>query len=255
MSHLNTTLQTLVVQLRDISGTVTQQKLHNRVFDAYEAKSLAFEVITAQQLSVMQQYGGRIPHLHPVGQPRLVDSWTELVQMHKPENTYQLLARRARNNGAYAVLKAICASAGSPFSMEHCMEPSDLKLVFKAAQDFEMRTEFNLKSPVKVPQTIFFDGILKAPNASALQFFHSSLTTAHVNNLCGSHQFLCLFAKMQSDGDRHRQLRDDYKALLSQPTHLFLGTNSTPGREVVNYAKSKNVFIYARKGDDFQYIV
>lgn len=255
MALLNTTLQTLVVKLRDASGNVAQQKLHNRVFDAYEAKALAFEVITPPQVSVMQQFGGRIPHLHPVGQPKLVDSWTELVQNHKPEYQYQLLARKARSNGAYAVLKAICGSAGSPFSMEHCLDPCDIKLVFKSAQDAEMRTEFNVKNPMKVPNTIFFDGAMRCPTASALLFFHPSLTTANVNNLCGIQQFLEQFAKMPSEGDRHRQLRDEYKAIFAVPTHRFLGTSTMPGRELLNYAKSKNVFIYAKKDGDYQYIV
>ncbi|KPI87104.1 hypothetical protein ABL78_3816 [Leptomonas seymouri] len=255
MSLLNTTLQTLVVRLRDISGNVTQQKLHNRVFDAYEAKSLAFEVITPAQQAVMQQFGGRIPQLHPVGQPLLVDSWTELVQLHKPENHYQLMPRKARSNSAYGVLKAICWSAGSPFTMDQCLEPADYKLVFKAAQDFELRSEYNTKNTDKVPQQIFFDGLIQAPTASALLIFQNSLTPAHVNTLAGTHQFLTSFVKLPDDGDRHRQLKANYKALISNPTHLFLGTNSTPGRELLNYAKSKNIFVYAKRGPVYQYVV
>lgn len=254
MSLLNTTLQTLVVRLRDISGNVTQQKLHNRVFDAYEAKSLAFEVITPAQVAVMSQHGGRIPQLHPVGQPHLVDSWTELVQMHQPDNQYQLLPRKARNNNAYAVMKAICASAGSPFSMEQCLEPSDYKLVFKTAQDFDMRSEFNTKNLDKVPITIFLDGLMKAPTASALINFHQSVTTAHVSNLAGTYQFLKAFSSVQTDEERHRQLRDDYRSLFAKPTHLFLGTNSVPGRELLNFARSKSVFVYGKKGVGYQYI-
>ncbi|KPA86671.1 putative mitochondrial hypothetical protein [Leptomonas pyrrhocoris] len=255
MALLNTTLQTLVVRLRDISGNVTQQKLHNRVFDAYEAKSLAFEVITPAQQAVMQQFGGRIPQLHPIGQPLLVDSWAELVQLHKPENQYQLMPRKARSNGAYGVLKAICWSAGSPFTMENCLEPMDYKLVFKAAQDHEVRNEFNLKNADKVSQTIFLDGLMQSPAASALLMFQNSLTPGHVNSLMGCHQFLSFFMKLPDDGDRHRQLKENYRALLANPTHLFLGTNTVPGRELLNYAKSKNIFVYAKKGLVYQYVV
>ena len=43
MSLLNSTLKTVVVKLKDMSGNVSNQKLHNRIFDAYEAKSLVFE--------------------------------------------------------------------------------------------------------------------------------------------------------------------------------------------------------------------
>ena len=255
MSLLNTTLQTLVVRLRDVSGNVTQQKLHTRVFDAYEAKSLAFEVITPAQQAVMQQFGGRIPPQHPVGQPLLVDSWTELTQLHRPENQYQLMPRKARSNGAYGVLKAICWSAGSPFTMDQCLEPSDFKLVFKTTQDYEMRNDFNTKNADKVPPAIFLDGLMKAPTASALLSFQHSLTPASVNGLAGTYQFLKIFANAESDSERHRQLREGFRDVLSVPTHLFLGTNTTPGRELINYAKSKNVFIYAKKGLVYQYVV
>jgi hypothetical protein len=255
MSLLNSTLQTLVVRLRDISGNVSQQKLHNRVFDAYEAKSLAFEVITPAQQAVMQQFGGRIPQLHPVGQPLLVDSWVELLALHKPENQYQLVPRKARSNEAYGVLKAICASAGSPFSIEHCLEPSDYKFVFKAAEDLEIRSAFNSKNQDKVPQIIFPDGLMKSPTATALLMFQKSLTPASVNNLSGMYQFLTEFVKTPLESERYRQIKEIYSHFFTGPTHLFLGTNTTPGRDLLNYAKSKNIFVYSKKGTIYQYVV
>ncbi|KAG5467108.1 hypothetical protein LSCM1_01289 [Leishmania martiniquensis] len=254
MSLLNTTLQTLVVRLRDMSGKVTQQKLHNRVFDAYEAKSLVFQVISPAQQAVMKQYKGRIPPLHPVGQPLMVDSWSELVELHRPENEYQLLPRRARNNSAYAVMSAICCSAGSPFEMSHCLEPVDYKLVFKTQADHDTRAAFNLSHADKVPHMIFLDGLMEAPTASALISFHNILTPAHVNNLAGIEQFLRGWCREPSDGDRHRQLKLGFGSLFGKPTHLFLGTNATPGRELLNYAKGKNIFVYAKKGATYQYV-
>lgn len=252
MSLLNTTLQTIVVRLRDMSGNVTQQKLHNRVFDAYEAKALVFEAITAEQQAVMQQYAGAIPPLHPVGQPLLVDSWSDLVQIHRDGNLYQLLPRRARNNPSYNVLRAICSSTGSPFQMEHRVDPIDYKFVFRAA-DFDCRTQFNVQHQDKVPASIWFDGILKAPTASGLLSFHNSLTPAHVNNIAGTEQFLRQWSNQPADGDRHRQIKQLYLDLLAKPTLMFLGTNAVPGRELLNYAKSKNVFIYAKKGLHYLY--
>lgn len=74
MSLLNTTLQTLIVRVRDMNGIITQQKLHTRIFDAYEAKALVFEAITPQQQIAMQQYNGVIPPFHPAGQPIVLDS-------------------------------------------------------------------------------------------------------------------------------------------------------------------------------------
>ncbi|CBZ31077.1 conserved hypothetical protein [Leishmania mexicana MHOM/GT/2001/U1103] len=254
MSLLNTTLQTLVVRLRDMSGNVTQQKLHNRVFDAYEAKSLVFQVISPAQQLVMKQYSGRIPPMHPVGQPLMVDSWSELVELHKPDNEYQLLPRRARNNNAYAVMSAICCSVGSPFEMDHRLEPADFKLVFKSQADQDARTAFNLKHTDKVPQTIFLDGLMEAPKASALVSFHNILTPAHVNNLAGTEQFLREWCREPTDGDRHRQLKLCFSSLLEKQTHLFLGTNAAPGRELLNYAKGKNIFVYGKKGMTYQYV-
>ncbi|CCW64415.1 unnamed protein product [Phytomonas sp. EM1] len=252
MSLLNTTLQTLVVRLRDMSGNVTEQKLHNRVFDAYEAKSLVFEAITPEQQMAMLQFGGTIPPSHPAGQPILIDSWNDLTSIHKEGNLYQLLARRARNNSGYNVMRAICSSAGSPFTMDHRVDPVDYKFTFRAA-DFEIRNKFNAENQDKVPTTIWFDGILKAPKASALVGCYHSLSPAHVNNMAGTVQFLKGWVHTPSDGDRHRQLKELYASLLSNPTHMFLGANAVPGKELLNYAKSKNVFIYAKKGMRFLY--
>ncbi|KAK7198401.1 hypothetical protein NESM_000799800 [Novymonas esmeraldas] len=255
MSLLNTSLHTLVVRLQDFSGNVTQQKLHNRVFDAYEAKALVFEAISPAQQRVMKQYGGRIPALHPVGQPSVVDSWSELVELHKPENEYRLQARRARTNGGYAVMSAICCSAGSPFQMDHRLEPADYKLVFKTQADQDARTAFNLTSIDKVPNTIFLDGLMEAPNATALVSYHNVLTPTQVNQLAGTSQFFRGWCKEPADGDRHRQLKESISSLYSKPVHLFLGTNAAPGRELLNHAKSKNIFIYAKKGLSFQYVL
>ncbi|CCW69003.1 unnamed protein product [Phytomonas sp. Hart1] len=252
MSLLNTTLQTLVVRLRDMNGNITEQKLHNRVFDAYEAKSLVFEAITLEQQMAMQQFGGIIPPGHPAGQPVLIDSWNDLTIIHKEGNLYQLLARRARNNAGYNVIRAICSSTGSPFTMDHRVDPIDYKLNFRAA-DFEVRSKFNSENQDKVPTTIWFDGILKAPGASALVSYYHSLSPAHVNNMAGTLQFLKDWSLQPSEGDRHRQIKELYTALLKKSTHLFLGTNTLPGRELLNYAKSKNVFIYAKKGMRFLY--
>ncbi|KAG8346915.1 hypothetical protein ERJ75_001745800 [Trypanosoma vivax] len=246
MSLLNTTLQTLVVRLRDMSGNVTQQKLHNRVFDAYEAKSLVFEVITPEQQAVMRQFGS-IPPQHPVGQPLLLDGWADLVSVHRDDNLYQLLPRRAKSNASYNTMRAICCSAGSPFTMDHRVDPIDYKLVFRAA-DMEVRNQFNAKNPDKLPPSIWFDGILSAPNDSGLVSCHNTLSPAHINNLAGMFQFLKEWSHEPPEGDRHRQLKQMYSQLLAKRTHLFIGSTSVPSREILNYAKAKNVFVYAKKG-------
>lgn len=252
MSLLNTTLQTLVVRLRDMSGNVTPQKLHNRIFDAYEAKSLVFEAITVEQQQAMQQYGGVVPLGHPAGQPILIDNWNELVAVHQDGNLYQLLPRRARSNASYSVMRAICGSAGSPFTMEHRVDPIDYKFVFRAA-DFEHRNQYNAKNADKVPQTIWFDGILSCKTDSGLVMCHPSVSPQHVNTLAGTIQYLKEWAQMPCDGDRHRQLRQLYSQLLitTPRVHLFIGTVSTPGKEILNYAKSKGIHVYVKKGTQF----
>nr|CCC92921.1 conserved hypothetical protein [Trypanosoma congolense IL3000] len=246
MSLLNTTLQTLVVRLRDMSGNVTQQKLHNRVFDAYEAKSLVFEAITPEQQAVMSRFGA-IPPQHPVGQPLLIDDWTDLVNVHKEGNLYQLLPRRAKSNASYSTMRAICCSVGSPFTMDHRVDPIDYKFVFRAA-DMEVRNQFNAKNPDKIPTTIWFDGILSASGDSGLVSCYNTLSPAHINNLAGTCQFLKEWSKEPPDGDRHRQLKQMYAQLLAKRTHLFIGTTAVPNREILNYAKTKNVHIYAKRG-------
>lgn len=252
MSLLNTTLQTIVVRLKDMSGNVTAQKLHNRVFDAYEAKSLVFESISPQQQQVMREHGGKIPHLHPVGQPKLVNSWSELVAEHTDTHLYQLLPRRARSNESYSVLQAICASKGSPFTMDHRVDPIDYKFVFRAA-DFNERNKFNGENQDKVPPQIWFDGILKAPKASALLSVHHSVSPVHVNAMAGTHNFLTQWAKQPSEGDRHRQIKQLYSDLFRYPLMMLLGCNTPLGREIINYARSKNVFIYGKKGSEYVY--
>lgn len=251
MSLLNTTLQTVIVRLRDMSGNVTQQKLHNRIFDAYEAKSLVFEAITPEQQAVMAQFGGSVPAQHPVGQPLLVDGWNELMSIHNDKNLYQLLPRRARSNASYSVMRAICSSAGSPFTMDHRNDPIDYKFVFRAA-DFDHRNQFNTKNQDKVPNVIWFDGIMSTPGDSGLIMCHQTLSPQFVNSLAGTVQYLREWVQLRSDGDRHRQLRQLYQTLLAPPrVHLFIGTSATPGKEILNYAKSKGVHIYAKKGSQY----
>jgi hypothetical protein len=250
MSLLNTTLQTVIVRLRDMSGNVTQQKLHNRIFDAYEAKSLVFEAISAEQQAVMAQYRGVVPPQHPAGQPVLVENWNELMQVHNDKNLYQLLPRRAKSNASYSVMRAVCTSAGTPFTMDHRVDPIDYKFVFRAA-DFDHRNQFNTRSQDKVPPTIWFDGILQSPQESGLIMCHQSISPQHVNGIAGTVAYLKEWIALPGDGDRHRQLRQLYQSLFKQRTHLFVGTTATPGKELLNYAKSKGVYIYAKKGNQY----
>lgn len=253
MSFLNTSLQTLVVRLSDMSGNVTRQKLHNRVFDAYEAKALVFEAITPAQQLVMKQFKGIIPPAHPVGPPVLVDSWSELVSVHSDENLYRLLPRRCRSNSSYAVLRAICDSAGTPFTMEDRVDPLDYKVAFRGA-DMDIRSSFNVKSTDKLPANIWFDGILKSKNVTGLLSFHNTISTAQVSGLAGTEQFLREWITNISDSDKFRQVKELYANLLKQPTLLFIGTNVTPSRETLNIAKTKNTYIYVKKGMRYSYM-
>lgn len=250
MSLLNTSLQTLVVRLRDMSGNISQSKLHNRVFDAYEAKALVFEALTPAQQVVMKQFNGIIPPQHPAGQPLVIENWTELIQIHREDILYQLLPRRAKNNAGYSVMQAICHSAGSPFTMEHRVDPNDLKMVFRD-KDIEYRNQFNAKSADKITTHIWFDGLLTNATDSGLIMCYGSITAAHINNMAGTLQFLREWINEPSEGDRHRQTRDGYKKMLEGRPHLFLGTLGTPGRELLTYAKSKGVYIYSKRGSQY----
>jgi hypothetical protein len=175
-----------------------------------------------------------------------------MMKIHNDKVLYQLLPRRAKNNASYAVMQGVCSSAGSPFNMEHRVDPLDYKLVLRA-QEFEIRNQYNAKSSEKVPQTIWFDGILSAPEHSGLVYHFNSVSAAHVNQMVGAHLFLKEWVQLPTDGDRHRQLRELYAALLKKKTHLFLGCTGVPGRDVLNLAKSKGVFVYAKKGMRYFY--
>jgi hypothetical protein len=247
MSLLNSTLQTLVVRLRDMSGNVTQQKLHNRVFDAYEAKSLVFEAITPEQQAAMQQFRGVVPPQHPAGQPTLLENWQELVQIHSDRNIYQLLPRRAKTNASYSVMRAICQSPGSPFTMEHRLDPIDFKFVFRQT-DMDIRNGYNTKAADKVGPSIWFDGLLSTPTDAGLIMCYGVLSTAQISQTAGASNFMKEWCLKAADGDRHRQTKELYKKLLANRVHVFCGTNAVPGRELLNFAKSKGVFVYAKKG-------
>lgn len=234
-----------------MSGNVSQSKLHNRVFEAYEAKSLVFEAISPTQQFVMRQFNGLIPSQHPVGQPVLIENWNELLQVHGDGNLYQLLPRRAKTNASYSVMQSICHNAGSPFTMDHRVDPNDLKMVFRD-KDIEYRNQFNAKNQDKITSNIWFDGIISNATDTGFVMCYGSVTAAHINNLAGTLAFLREWINEPSEGDRHRHTRDGYKKMLSGRTHLFIGTLGTPGRELLSYAKSKGVYIYAKRG--FQYV-
>lgn len=248
MSLLNSTLQTLVVRLRDLTGAVSVQKLHNRIFDAYEAKSLVLESLTIPQQHVFIQHRGLIPYTHPCGQPLVIDSWQELVAQHQETHVYQLLPRKARTNLAYQVTRAVCGAQGSPFSMEqHRLDPVEYKFIFRQS-DIELKNQYNLKNSDKVPGVIHLDGILSTPADVALVMAYPGVTPAHVNQLAGSAKFMKEWSNEPSDSDRHRMSKTQWKELLN-PTkrmHLICGTVTPVNRELVNYARNKGVLIYAK---------
>jgi hypothetical protein len=254
MSLLNSTLQTAVLRLRDLTGNVTTQKIHNRIFDAYEAKSLVFELITPAQQQVMRQYGGVIPVHHPVGLPTVIDGWPELMAAHNENNIYQLLPRRAKTNASYAVMRAVCSAPNSPFTMDNRSDPLEMKFVFRAA-DYEYKQAFNQRNTEKVGNNIWFDGILKNETDTGLIMCHHVVSPQHINTMVGTIAFLREWVASESDGDRHMQMKKAWKDMLGKRYHLFCGTSTTPAKDLVAFAKSKNVYLYAKKGGDFQFMV
>jgi hypothetical protein len=252
MSLINTTLQTLSLRLRDMTGTVSVQKLHSRIFDAYEAKSLVLEALTIEHQRTMVVCNGVIPTGAACGAPIVLESWAELMAVHKPENVYQLLPRRARSYPAYQVLRAICSSAGSPFAMENRFDPVELKFIFRPA-DFDYRQAFNNRNAEKVGTSVQFDGILKTEHESALVLAHQSVTPAHVNTIVGTVQFLREWAADAGDVERHKELKGKWGPLLQKRTHMFLGTQTTPNKDLIAFARGKNVHLYAKRGSAYVY--
>jgi hypothetical protein len=252
MSLINSTLQTATLRFRDITGNVTMQKVHSRIFDAYEAKSLVLEALSVAQQHALLQFGGKVPPQHPSGPPVVLDNWADLMQLHKDSNLYQLLPRRAKTNSAYQVMRAVCSSTGSPFAMEDRFDSLELKFVFRAA-DQEAKQAFNNKNAEKVGGAVWFDGILKTSSDVALIMAHPVASPAHVNQLCGTVQFLREWSVGDPDGDRHKQMKQAWKDVLQRRTHLIIGTGQIPARDMVTFARGKGVHLYARKGQEFTF--
>lgn len=258
MSMLNTTLQTLVVRLQDMNGHVAPQKLHNRIFDAYEAKSLVFECLTPAHQHVMAVSGGKVPPLHPVGPPLLVEGWGDLVSCHTEHNLYRLLPRRAKTSAAYLVMQAVCTAQGSPFSPDDRVDPLDLKFVFRHQDDQDAKNAFNVKQGQSGDKLngncIWLDGVLRAKEDAALVMCYPMITAMHVSNLAGTAAFLKDWSSVAVGVQgRHLDLKKLWKELLhDRPRqHMFLGTQSPPTRDVAALAKSKGIHIYLRKGAQF----
>jgi hypothetical protein len=252
MSLINSTLQSTVVRLRDITGNVTVQKIHSRIFDAYEAKSLVLEALNPEQQQVLAAFNGIIPPLHPVGQPAVLDKWEDLMALHNDSMLYQLLPRRARTNAAYSVMRAVSSSTGSPFRMEDRYDPLETKFVFRAA-DQEAKQAFNNKSSEKVGSSIWLDGILRNAKHTGLVMAHPAASPAHVNQLVGTVQFLKEWSSVP-DGDRHRDLRTKWKELLSNQTHLFIGSSALPAKDLVAFARGKGVHLYAKRNNEYIFV-
>jgi hypothetical protein len=250
MSLINSTLPTAILRLRDITGNVTVQKVHSRIFDAYEAKSLVLESISVPQQQVFQQFGGNIPAGHPAGQPLVIDNWAELSKQHTEQNLYRLMPRRAKSNAAYQVMRAVCCSHGSPFKMEDRYDPLEVKFVFRAA-DQDVKQAFNAKSAEKVGGNIWLDGILKGKDDTCLIMAHPAASPAHVNQLYGTVQFLREWSGTDLNSERHRQLKVAWGELLKKRTHLVIGSGTVPAKDLVAFAKGKGTHIYARRGNEY----
>lgn len=252
MSLINSTLQTTVLRLRDLTGNITAQKIHNRIFDAYEAKSLVLEMLTPDQQRILHACNGAIPTGHAVGQPMVIDTWADLMQVHTQHNLYQLLPRRAKSNAAYQVMRAVCCSPGSPFIMDQRYDPLELKFMFRQA-DQEVKQAFNNKSAEKVGSVIWFDGVLRNDTDTGLVMAHPAISPASINGLVGMVTFLREWSNEPSDGDRHRQMKAAWKEVLAKRTHMFCGSGNVPAKDLVTFARNKGVHLYVRRGTQYVY--
>lgn len=275
MLLINTTLQHTTLRMRDLAGNITFQLVNNRIFDVYDLKSLVLEAMTpktrqlATLINTKKIFHPETMKLVPeilesidlpttLGMeqlplllaPIVVDNWSDLMRIHRDDNVYQLVPRRARSNAAYQLMNSICIASKSPFRMKQRIDTLDLKFVFRAA-DQELKQSFNAKSAEKVTSNICFDGILKGEKDSALVMAHASVTPAQINQLAGTVSFLKDWIQSPSDGDRHRLIKQSYKDILlatGKRVHLFCGSNTAVSKDLVGYAKSKSIHVYARRG-------
>lgn len=260
MSLVNTTLQTLNLRMRDMMGNIYHQKLHSRIFDAYDVKNLVLESLSVNQQKVLVAHGGAIPAQHPVGQPSVIENWQDLAATFDPANLYQLQPRRARSNTAYNAIRAITACAGSPFRMEDRADPNDYKLMFRPP-DFEYRNQFNMRNPEKVGTSVQFDGLLRTDTDTAvIQCYSHHISIQQVNMMVGTVAFLRAWSGDTGETERHRDLKAKWGLLLSRRTHSFIvcGQQATLSKEILTYAKTKNVHMFVKKagtsGSGFTYV-
>jgi hypothetical protein len=247
MSLINSTLPTLNLRMRDLMGNVYTQRLHSRIFDAYEVKSLVLEALNENQQRVLFAHGGVIPAQHPVGPPLVLESWADLAACHRPTNLYQLLPRRARSYAAYQVARSICACPGSPFTMDQRVDPIDLKLIFRPP-DFEFRAAFNARNPEKVGTSVQFDGLLRTDTDTGLVMCFSHVTPAQINTFVGTVAFLRAWAADTVESERHRDLKGKWGTMLSRRTHCFIAVQQpVVSKDALAFAKAKNVHVFAKR--------
>lgn len=249
MSLINTTLQTLNLRMRDMMGNVYQQKLHSRIFDAYDVKNLVLESLNVSQQKVLVAHGGHIPPQHPIGQPAVIEGWQELAAQHTAENLYQLQPRRARSNAAYQAIRCIAALPGSPFKMDDRVDPIEYKLIFRPP-DFDYRNQFNMRNPEKVGTSVQFDSLLRTEaDTAVIQCYNHHISIQQVNTMVGTVAFLRAWSGDTGETERHRELKAKWGMLLSRRTHSFIVCcqQATLSKEILTYAKSKNVHMFVKK--------
>lgn len=262
MSLVNSTLPMLNLRMLDMVGHVSYQRLHARIFDAYDVKSLVLEMYTPQQQRALVQLkraaaassGGVAAAAAAAAavSPAVIENWAELEASFKPTNLYQLRPRRARTNTAYQAIRGIVACPGSPFTMEDRADPSDLKLLFKPP-DFEYRNQFNARNPEKVGTAVQFDGLLRTNSAIGLLMCHQHVTPAQVNSIVGSITFLREWASDAAEAERHKELKTKWQQLLSRQQWTFLASNTVVNKDVLSYARGKQVCVFVRRGLNFSF--
>ena len=256
---LNSSLQFVQLRIRDVTGTVVCHKIQSRLFDQYDAKSLVLECIPPQLAMAMYQNRGHIPEKHPYGQPFVVDSWQDLLDLHSDKNVYQLTPRKAKSNTAYSALRGLCALPNSPFTMEHRGDLNETKLQLRE-KDHEFKQAYNERQTLPAQRMmgnfIAFDGVMKAPHDAALLSVAPGIATPMaINHLLGTVAFLREFnAPGMHTENQHKTFKDAIRGLIDPPRTLHLVVASQGGtvpRETLAYAKAKRVVVLCKKGPHF----
>jgi hypothetical protein len=249
---LNTSLQSLMTNVVDVNGRLTKQKLHNRIFAAYEQKNLTL-LLRPRDKAAGQTTASAFSDIP-------IDSWDSFAKSYHPDNVYELVPRKTRSTHAFMVVTALVNTPHSPFAMEHREDPHDYKLIFREPEQPAAK-KWNATQGEKYKSTlghgVIYDGILNARDAAAVilcgQDWNDKLLLQGACWICYMQEWV-----NSSNAARYNELQSRWRSLLRKKNGLHIVVSAdrgTPNIALQGLAAQHNILLYARRqgSDGFEY--